>query len=129
MTSSSIEIRVNTTSISCDAEKNCQILKNPTVMSNTNVDEIVQPQTKKAKTLTFDMWNYFVKIGVSKDSKEKCKCNTCRKEYSCASRLGTSHLLCHIPRCHMIPRFHDVKETLIDYERKLRKRKFDSKMN
>ena len=106
-----------------------QILQNPIVVSNTDVDEIVQSQTKKAKTLTFNVWNYFVKIGVSKDDKEKCKCKACRKEYSCASRLGTSHLLRHIPKCHMIPQFHDVGEMLIDCEGKLRKRKFDFKMN
>ena len=29
----------------------------------------------------------------------------------------------------MIPRFHDVGDMLIDFEGKLRKRKFDSKMN
>ena len=108
MTSSSVGNEANTTNISCDAEDDCQILQNPTVVGNIDVDEIVQPQTKKAKTLTSDVWNYFVKIGVIKDGKEKCKCRACGKEYSCASRLGTSHLSCHIPKCHMIPRFHDV---------------------
>ena len=70
-----------------------------------------------------------MKIGVGKDGKEKCKCKTCEKEYTCASKSGTSHLARHIPRCHMVPQFHDIGRMLIDYERKLRKRKFDSKMN
>ena len=35
----------------------------------------------------------------------------------------------HIPKCHMIFRFHDLGEMLIDCEGNLRKRKFDSKMN
>ena len=100
---SSVGNRVNTTSIDCDAEDDCQILQNPTVVSNTDVDEIVQSQTKKAETLTSNVWNYFVKIGVSKDGKQKCKCRACRKEYSYASRLGTSHLSRHIPKCHIIP--------------------------
>ena len=114
--------RVNTTSIDCDVEDAYHILQNPIVVSNTDVDEIVQSQAKKAKTLTSNVWNYFVKIWVSKDGKEKCKCRVCGKEYSCASRLGTSHLSRHIPKCHMIPRFHDVGEMLIDCEEKLRKR-------
>ena len=63
--------RVNTTSIDCHDEDDCHILKNPTIVSNTDVDEIVQSQTKKAKTLISNVWNYFVKIGVSKDGKEK----------------------------------------------------------
>ena len=64
-----------------------------------------------------------MKIGVDKDGKEKCKCKTCGKEYSCASKLGTSHLLGHIHRYYKIPRFHDVGEMLIDSEGKLKKRK------
>ena len=127
--SSGVGNRVNTTSNDCDAEDDCQILQNSIVVSNTDVDEIVQSQTKKAKTLTSNVWNYFVKIRVSKDGKEKCKCRACGKEYSCASILGTSHLSRHIPKCHMIPHFHDVGELLIDCEGKLRKRKIDSKMN
>ena len=126
---SSVGNKVNTTSIDCDVKDDYQILQNPTVVSNTDVDEIFQSQTKKAKTLTSDVWNYFVKNGMSKDGKEKCKCRACQKEYSCASRLGTSHLSRYISKCHMIPPFHDVGEMLIDCEGKSRKRKFDSKMN
>ena len=49
-----------------------------------------------------------MKIGVDKDGKEKCKCKACGKENTYASKLGTSHLSRYIPRCHKIPRFHDV---------------------
>ena len=70
-----------------------------------------------------------MKLGLGKDGKEKCKCKACGKEYTCASKSGTSHLARHIPRCHMVPQFQDVGGMLIDYEGKLRKRKFDSNMN
>ena len=103
--------------------------QNPNFVNNTHVNEIVEPKTKKAKALTSNAWNFFVKIGTDKDVKEKCKCKACGKEYTCASKLGTSHLSHHIPRCHKIPRFHDVGDMLIDSEGKLKKRKFDPKMN
>ena len=120
-----------TISINCDNE-DCKLLENPSIMSNTNVDEshdTIEPQTKKAKALTSDVLNFFVKIGVGNDGKEKCKCKACGKEYTCASKSGTSHLARHIPRCHMVPQFHDVGGMLIDHEGKLRRRKFDSKIN
>ena len=98
-------------------------------MSNSHVNKIVEPKTKKAKALTSNVWNFFVKIGVDKDGKEKCKCKACGKEYTCASKLRTSHISRHILRCHKIPRFHDVGDMLIDSEGKLKKRKFDPKMN
>ena len=47
----------------------------------------------------------------------------------CASKSGTSHLARHIPKCHMVTKFHDIGGMLINYEGKLRKRKFDSKIN
>ena len=36
--SSGVGNRVNTTSIDCDAKEDCQILQNPTIVSNTDVD-------------------------------------------------------------------------------------------
>ena len=57
MTSSSVGNERNTTSISCDDE-DCQMLENPSFVSKTNVDEshdTIEPQTKKAKALTFDV--------------------------------------------------------------------------
>ena len=131
MASSSVGNEPNTTGISCNDE-DCQMLQNSSFVSNTNIDEsheIIEPQTKKAKTLTSDVWNFFVKLGLGKDGKEKCKCKACGKEYTCASKSGTSHLARHIPRCHMVPQFQDVGGMLIDYEGKLRKGKFDSNMN
>ena len=119
------------TSINCD-DKDCQMLPNASFVNNYNVDEsheTIEPQIKRAKTLTSNVWNYFMKIGVGKDGKEKCKCKACGKECTCSSKSGTSHLAHRIPRYHMVPQFHDTKWMLIDYEGKLRKRKFDSKMN
>ena len=63
-----------------------------------------------------------MKNEVGKDGKEKCKCTACRKEYTCSSKSGTSHVSRHIPKCRMIPQFHNVGEMLIDCEGKLRKK-------
>ena len=129
MTSSSVG--KEPTSISCDDE-DCQMLPNASFVNDSNVDKshrTIEPQTKRAKTLTSYVWNYFMKIGIDKDGKEKCKCKAYGKEYSYASKSGTSHLTRYIPRCHMVPQFHDIGWMLIDYKGKLRKRKFDSKMN
>ena len=131
MASSSVGNGPNTTGISCDDE-DFQMLQNPSFVSNTNNDdshETIEPQTKKAKALTSNVWNFFVKLGVGKDGKEKCKCKDYEKEYTCASKSRTSHLARHIRRCHMVPQFQDVGGMFIDYEGKLRKRKFDSNMN
>ena len=97
MTSSSVG--KEPASISCDDEDR-EMLPNDSFVNNSNVDEsheTIEPQTKRAKTLTSDVWNCFVKIGVGKDDKEKYKCKACGKEYTCASKLGTSHLARHIP--------------------------------
>ena len=52
MTSSSIRNRSNTTRINCDVEDDRQMSQNPNFVSNTHVDEIVEPKTKKVKALT-----------------------------------------------------------------------------
>ena len=62
-----------------------------------------------------------MKNEVGKDGKGKCKCTACRKEYTCSSKSGTFHVSRHIPKCRMIPQFHNVGEMLIDCEGKLRK--------
>ena len=69
MASSSVGNEPNTTSISCDDE-DCQMLENPSFVSKTNVDEshdTIEPQTKKAKALTSDVWNFFMKIEMGND--------------------------------------------------------------
>ena len=48
-------------------------------MSNTHVNEIFETKTKKAKALTSNVWNFFVKIGVDKNGKEKYECKACGK--------------------------------------------------
>ena len=60
MTSSSVGKELNATSISCLYE-DCQMLENPNFVSNPKVDEshnTIEPQTKKAKALTSDVWNF-----------------------------------------------------------------------
>ena len=69
----------NTVNTSCDAKDDCQMLPNPSFRSNIDVDEIVEPTSKKTKTLISNVWNCFVKNGVGKDGKEKCKCKAYRK--------------------------------------------------
>ena len=61
MASFSVGNEPNTTGISCD-DGDCQMLQKPSFVSNTNIDEsheIIEPQTKKAKALTFDVCNFF----------------------------------------------------------------------
>ena len=57
MAFSSVGNEPNTTDISCNDE-DWQMLQNSSFVSNTNIDEsheIIEPQTKKAKTLTSDV--------------------------------------------------------------------------
>ena len=59
MTSSSIGKRSNFTHINCDVEDDQQMSQNPNFVSNTNVNEIVESKTKKAKALTSTVWIFF----------------------------------------------------------------------
>ena len=65
--------------VNCDVEDNQQMSQNPNFVSNTRVNEIVEQKTKKAKTLTSNVWTFFAKTRVDKDGKEKCKCKACGK--------------------------------------------------
>ena len=58
ITSSSIGNGSNTTRINCDVEDDQQMSQNSNFVSNTHVNEIVEPKTKKAKTLTSNVWNF-----------------------------------------------------------------------
>ena len=100
MASSSVGKAPNITN-NFDVEDDCPVLQNLSIVRNIATNETVELGTKKAKTLTSNVWNFFVKIGVSKDGKEKYKCKTCGNEYTCASGVGTSHLSRHIPKCRM----------------------------
>ena len=59
MNFSSIGKRSNTTHINCDIEDDQQMSQNPNFVSNTHVNEIAEPKTKKAKALTFNVWKFF----------------------------------------------------------------------
>lgn len=55
MASSRSSVGKKTTNIDCRVDENCEILLNPSFVSNTNVNEFAQPQPKRAKSLTFDV--------------------------------------------------------------------------
>lgn len=42
---------------------------------------------------------------------------------------GTSHLNHHLNSCKLVQKFHDVNGMILDAEGKLRKKKFDHKVN
>ena len=41
-------------------------------------------------------------------TKKNVNARLVEKKYACASKLGSSYLSRHIPKCYKIPRFHDV---------------------
>lgn len=53
-------------------------------------------KTKRAGKLRSEVWNHFTKVENKDGAKEKCKCNYCKKVFSCPSKGGTTHLLRHI---------------------------------
>ena len=85
------------------------------------------PLGKKPKTCTSDVWKSFTKIGVV-DGKEKAKCNGCGKEYVIgSSKIGTSTLLRHIPKCVALSKFHNIGVMMLDQVGRLRSRQLDHK--
>nr|GMD23841.1 zinc finger BED domain-containing protein RICESLEEPER 2-like [Ipomoea batatas] len=97
-----------------------------------SIEEVEQPNSeepkpKRPKSTTSDVWKSFTKIGVV-DGKEKAKCNGCGKEYIVGGiRYGTSSLLCHIPKCVALPKYHNVGTMMLDAQGKLRSRQLDHK--
>ncbi|XP_012839258.1 PREDICTED: zinc finger BED domain-containing protein RICESLEEPER 2-like [Erythranthe guttata] len=51
---------------------------------------------KRSVKLRSEVWNHFSKVESKDGAKAKCKCNYCKKAFSCPSKGGTAHLLCHI---------------------------------
>ena len=72
------------------------------------------------------MWNHYEKIGLV-DGAEKCKCKGCGRLYTCNSDNKTTHLRCHVQKCHLIPKYNDVGAMLVDHSRMLRSWKLDHK--
>ena len=83
---------------------------------------------RKVKATTSDVWNDFVKVGLV-DGTPKAECNGCKKLLTCRSEGGTTHLGRHRDRCMKTVKFHDVGDMMIGAEGKLRKKKFDPKVN
>nr|GMC48721.1 zinc finger BED domain-containing protein RICESLEEPER 2-like [Ipomoea batatas] len=78
-----------------------------------SIQEIEQPNSeerkpKRAKSTTSVVWKSFTKIGMV-DGKERARCNGCQKEYTIGGiKYGTSSLLRHIPKCVVLPKYHNV---------------------
>ncbi|XP_012858997.1 PREDICTED: zinc finger BED domain-containing protein RICESLEEPER 2-like [Erythranthe guttata] len=51
---------------------------------------------KRSVKLRSEVWNHFSKVENKDGTKAKCKCNYCKKAFSCPSKGGTTHLLRHI---------------------------------
>ncbi|KAL7121034.1 hypothetical protein ACP275_02G158800 [Erythranthe tilingii] len=51
---------------------------------------------KRSVKLRSEVWNHFSKVESKDGAKAKCKCNYCKKAFSCPSKGGTTHLLRHI---------------------------------
>ncbi|KAK2396485.1 hypothetical protein QL285_058139 [Trifolium repens] len=82
----------------------------------------------KVKATTSDVWNDFVKVGLV-DGVQKAECKGCKKLLTCRPEDGTTHLGRHRDRCMKTAIFHDVGDMMIGAEGKLRKKKFDPKVN
>jgi len=72
-----------------DGNINNEKANEPKSPSINNEDNEVQKESKKAKTSTFEVWQYFSKVGV-KDGKEKAKCNARGEKYvNGGTKIGT----------------------------------------
>ena len=74
----------------------------PVADDENNIEE---KGTNTTRVGSSNVWKHFTRIGIV-DGREKCKCDGCGVIYSCGA--STSHLKCHIPKCHKIPKNHDV---------------------
>ena len=81
---------------------------------------------KKVRGNTSEVWNNYEKIGVV-DGVEKCKCKGCGRLYTCNSDNETTHLRRHVQKCHLIPKYNDVGDMLVDHSGTLRSQKLDHK--
>ncbi|CAK8576547.1 unnamed protein product [Lathyrus sativus] len=113
-----------------------QILETPPLqvnqspMANTQDTTMTQREKKKKRALTSDVWNHLIKIGIGIDGKEKCKCKGCGSILGCKATGGTTHLIRHVDSCKFLLEKHgNVGDMLLDMEGKLKRRKFDQKVN
>nr|GMD28139.1 zinc finger BED domain-containing protein RICESLEEPER 2-like [Ipomoea batatas] len=133
MTSRSVNYSGSASGINAEYDFDSEIpsLEQPEPKS-PSIEEVEQPNSeepkpKRPKSTTSDVWKSFTKIGVV-DGKEKAKCNGCGKEYIVGGiRYGTSSLLCHIPKCVALPKYHNVGTMMLDAQGKLRSRQLDHK--
>jgi len=88
--------------------------------------ELKESSSKKTdKSTTSDVWNYFTRIGVSDDGKERARCKGCNQKYIIGSKkFGTSHLKHHIEKCNKL-KCEDVRQMIVDEQGKLKARRID----
>ncbi|KAJ1426130.1 Zinc finger, BED-type [Sesbania bispinosa] len=72
-----------------------------------NKDESKNPKvgTKRVRNTSSSVWNYFHKVIVGSDGKERAEYKACGKGYaSDGNKYGTSTLLRHISKCEKVPK-------------------------
>ena len=103
-----------------NVQKNSPIFE-PCNSANFNGDS--RPRKKPTRS---NAWDYFDKIGVGEDGKEKCKCKGCGKVYTCGRRVGTTVLHRHISKC---PKPYNVgRKTMVDRAKESGARNLDQKV-
>lgn len=118
-----------------DDDNELQILDIPPLRFNqpqvgNPVDDNKTPKEKKKRALTSDVWNHLVNIGIGTDGKEKCKCKGCGSILGCKATGGTTHLIRHVDSCKFLVEKHgDMGDILLDMEGRLKRKKFDQKVN
>ncbi|KAJ1400145.1 Zinc finger, BED-type [Sesbania bispinosa] len=98
-----------------------------------NEDESKDPKvgTKRVRNTSSSVWNYFHKVIVGSDGKERAQCKACGREYvSGGNKYGTSTLLRHISKCEKVPKgfANKVGKLMLDQQGKLKARKVDQKI-
>lgn len=116
-------------SVNMNSNSELQVLDKQSTHSEGAGDE--SKTNKRARTLSSSVWNYYTRMGVGDDGKERAQCKACGKDYVCGgSRYGTSTLQRHISKCEKMPKFSnvDVGKLMIDQTGKLRSRKVDQRL-
>lgn len=101
-----------------NVENKCLVLADECNSSNSGAQR-KRPKTGSGRS---NVWDYFVKIGVGGDGKQKCKCKSCGKVYTCGY-VGTSHLHYHITKCPVI-----TKSRIQNAAEKLEVRRLDQRV-
>ncbi|KAJ1411949.1 Zinc finger, BED-type [Sesbania bispinosa] len=101
----------------------CAFCGDNTQDNEVNEDGPKDPKvrSKRARNTSSSVWNYFDKVAVGSDGKERAQCKSCGKEYvSGGNKYETSTLLRHISKCEKVPKgFADteVGKLMLDQSR------------